>query len=112
MSEQTGLFGTEWSREDTRDFLTIYPLPSDLVWPHRDGGKRPVHPTYRVSGGYGKWLWETPYFPGLFELIHEILVNARELPTADLLADELRRILAAREAQQELPVAPSTPPAA
>lgn len=110
MSDQAGLFGTEWTREDTRDYLAMYPLPSGFVWPHRDGGKRPVQPVYQVSGGYGKWLWETPYFPGLFELIHRELVNAPELPTSDGLVDLLNQILATREAQQELPG--TTPPEA
>jgi hypothetical protein len=63
-----------------------------------------VHPTYAVKGGYGKWLWETPYFPGLFELIHEILFNAMNLPPPDVLAETLRRILAEREGQKNLPV--------
>lgn len=108
MSGGDGLFGIEWTREDTRDFLTMYPLPSDFVWPHRDGGKRPVQPIYRVSGGYGKWLWETPYFPGFFELIHEVLVKAGDdLPTTEQLVEKLLAILAAREAQRELPMPPT-----
>jgi hypothetical protein len=111
MSTQPTLFGPadEWSREDTRDFLTANPLPSDFVWPHRDGGKRPVQPVYRVTGGYGKWLSETPYFPGLFELIHRELFNCGEtLPTAEILAAMLRQILAEREAHEaaRLPLQP------
>lgn len=108
---QPTLFGPadEWTREDTRDYLTANPLPNDFVWPHREGGKRPVQPAYRVSGGYGKWLWETPYFPGLFELIHRELFNCGDtLPTPEILASVLNQILAEREAQEaaRLPLKP------
>jgi hypothetical protein len=88
-----------WSQDDTAAYLKQWPLPSDFVWPHRDGGERPVHPSHSYTrGGYGKWLRETPYFEGLFQLIHDELVRLpadAELPTPEQLAarlNELRRM--------------------
>lgn len=65
-----------WSQADTRAFLTKFPLPSEFTWPNRDGIEKPVLPSYRITGGYGKWLHETPNFPGLFELVHGIIARA------------------------------------
>jgi len=65
-----------WRDIQTEGFLTENPLPADFQWPDRYGKSRAVLPTYRISGGYGKWLHETPYFPGLFELIHNLLARA------------------------------------
>jgi hypothetical protein len=68
-----------WSQSDTRAWLTKYPLPVDFEWKDRDGVTRAVLPSHRhntLKGGYGKWLAETPYFPGLFELAHDILLRA------------------------------------
>lgn len=65
-----------WTHADTRAWLTRYPLPADFTWPDRDAVVRAVLPSNRLSGGYGKWLHETPYFPGLFELVHTILARA------------------------------------
>jgi hypothetical protein len=62
-----------WTKEHTQAWLTGSPLPADLRWRHRDGGVRIVSPRYRLTAGYGKWLRETPYFPGLFEAVHELL---------------------------------------
>jgi len=59
-------------------YLNAYPLPDSLTWPHRDGGERPVRPSHGMVIGNGKWLRETPYFPGLFELCHDILEEAPE----------------------------------
>lgn len=75
-------------------------LPADFAWPHRD--KHPdgsmnlqiVIPSYRLTKGYGFWLKTTPYFPGLFEKIHQILARRPELP-AD--GAELAQILNANE---------------
>jgi hypothetical protein len=50
-----------------------------------------VRPRHTSVTSYGKWLEETPYFPGLFEEIHGILLHARELGDADWLAAELLR---------------------
>lgn len=65
-----------WDEMSTEGWLTEYPLPADFTWTDRYGKERPVLPTYRIKGGYGKWLHETPYFPGLFELVHKILALA------------------------------------
>lgn len=55
-------------------FLSACPLPASFTWPHRDGGERVVMPSHStLKGGYGKWLRETPYFPGLFEDVHLVL---------------------------------------
>jgi len=65
-----------WTHVQTEGWLTEYPLPVDFLWPDRYGKPRPVLPTYRTKFGYGKWLMDTPYFPGLFEEIHGILARA------------------------------------
>lgn len=72
------LFGAAapWSPIQTEGWLTEYPLPPSFTWPDRYGQVRPVLPKYALKGGYGKWLHETPYFPGLFEQIHDILAAA------------------------------------
>ena len=79
-----------WSRDDTQTYLSANPLPRDFTWPHRDGGDRPVHPAHTSVNSYGAWLRETPYFRGLFPLIHEILATAPDLGDAAWLAGELR----------------------
>jgi hypothetical protein len=92
-----------WTAEDTMAYLTANPLPSDFVWPHRDGGLRPVVPSHSVlKGGYGKWLRETPYFQGLFELIHDLLLRADPLPDAEGLARALNEVRRLRGEQKEL----------
>jgi hypothetical protein len=81
-----------WSSDDTMHALTAHPLPESFTWTHRDGGEHPVQPAHsRLKGGYGKWLRETPYFPGLFEEIHAILVRLPDDQpiTAQAIADEL-----------------------
>lgn len=65
-----------WSEIQTEGWLTEFPLPADFTWADRYGVERPVLPKYKISGGYGKWLHETPYFPGLFEHIHAIIARA------------------------------------
>jgi len=62
-----------WTRDQTMAYLNANPLPRTFLWPHRDGGERPVHPSHSYVTGYGKWLRETPYFRGLFERIHAAL---------------------------------------
>jgi hypothetical protein len=80
-----------WDDIATEGWLTEYPLPADFTWQDRYGRERAVLPSYRIKGGYGKWLAETPYFPGLFELIHKILARApSDQPlTAEWLVAEL-----------------------
>lgn len=76
---------------DTRTYLDANPLPINFDWPDDEGRPRPVRPRHTSVTSYGKWLEETPYFPGLFEEIHSILLHARELGDADWLAAELLR---------------------
>lgn len=80
-----------WSKDDTEAFLTAYPLPSTLTWPGKDGKTHAVTPKYKIEA-YGKWLRETPYYPGLFDAVHEVLLAA-----GDALPDSDERILAALE---------------
>ena len=84
-----------WDRAATRAYLDANPLPPTFTWKHRDGGQRPVHPSHKQVTGYGKWLHETPYFPGLFELIHGILAlsdaHTKTVGDAVWLAAELER---------------------
>lgn len=81
-----------WTRDATMRYLNGNPLPADFTWPHRDGGERPVRPVHQMVEGYGKWLRETPYFPGLFELIHDILDQEAEISDAEWLAGLLRAL--------------------
>lgn len=98
-----------WTSDDTERWLTVNPLPQDFTWPHRDrlpdGGEnwQPVLPSYRLHKGYGFWLRTTPYFPGLFEEIHAVLLGGgNELPEPDQLAETLRARHAAAGIQQKL----------
>lgn len=74
--DELPLDAAAWTQASTRAFLTAYPLPTDFRWRDRDGVTRAVLPTYALKGGYGKWLQETPYFPGLFEECHDLLLRA------------------------------------
>jgi hypothetical protein len=78
-----------WTRDDTMAYLKANPLPREFTWQHRDGGRRAVQPSHSSVENYGKWLRETPYFQGLFELCHDILAAAPDLGDADWLAAEL-----------------------
>ena len=96
-----------WSPENTQAYLTANPLPASFRWMHRDGSESAVVPSYRLTGGYGKWLRETPYFPGLFEEIHGVLVrwpDEKPLPDPDQLAKILHETRKARGEQQRLPI--------
>lgn len=101
-----------WSHDDTEAFLTRFALPTDFRWERtekRDGQKfiepdQPVLPNYTISKGYGFWLRTTPYFPGLFEEIHDVLLRApddQEL-TAEWVAEQLLERRRARGEQQGL----------
>lgn len=80
-----------WTPEDTKEYLDHNPLPKDFTWRHKDGGLRPVQPSYSVES-YGKWLRETPNFQGLFEEVHRVIVHAgAKLPDIDTVAAELLR---------------------
>lgn len=100
-----------WTPDHTEAWLKTNPLPVDFLWPHRDknadGLPRlvPVLPSYQLHKGYGFWLRTTPYFPGLFEEIHAILVRVppdAALPTPDELAHILRTNAAAKGEQLEI----------
>lgn len=98
-----------WTADDTERYLREYPLPADFRWPHRDRADdgsevlAPVLPSYRLHKGYGFWLRTTPYFPGLFEEIHQVLLSiGDELPTPERLAEILHQRRAARGQQTNL----------
>ena len=88
-----------WTPDDTMAFLSAYPLDPSFKWAHRDGGEKPVQPSHtHLKGGYGKWLRETPYFPGLFEEIHAILARLPDDET--ITAEQIGfRLLAQKRAQ-------------
>lgn len=100
-----------WTSDDTEKWLRLNPLPSDFLWPHRDknadGSERlaPVLPSYQLHKGYGFWLRTTPYFPGLFEAVHAILVRIppdASMPSPEELAHVLRVNAAAKGKQLEI----------
>lgn len=90
-----GMARAVWSKDDTQAYLKANPLPREFKWLHRDhqadpeGGMRTVQPSHASVANYGKWLRETPYFPGLFELVHEVLAGSHDLGDADWLAEQL-----------------------
>ena len=98
-----------WLDTDTMAYLDMNPLPVDFQWFHRNKDKagKPllvvVKPTYHIRDGYGKWLHDTPYFPGLFELIHDLLFHSgAQLPGITTLTATLERIKAERIGQADL----------
>lgn len=95
--------GDPWSRDATMRYLNSVPLPAAFTWPHRDGGELAVRPVHTAVIGYGKWLRETPYFPGLFELAHELLVSAPQDLDVEWLPSRLQ------EARAQYKDAPSKP---
>lgn len=102
---------TPWTPDDSEKWLTEtgHALPDDFTWPHRDpkpdgsANLQPVLPSYRLAKGYGFWLRTTPYFPGLFEEIHQILLMSDPLPDdGAALAEVLRARLLQRGEQTKL----------
>lgn len=83
-------------------YLNANPLPVTFKWTHRDGGDRTVQPSHKSVTGYGKWLRETPYFQGLFELIHDVLTPLDALGDSDWLVAQIRRRQELAE-QEKLP---------
>lgn len=84
-----------WTRDATMRYLNARPLPRTFMWPHRDADDnkdRPVWPVHGSVIGYGKWLREVPYFPGLFELVHDVLAAAPDEFNAEWLPFELQRV--------------------
>ena len=112
MSDLVQLPSPAWTADDTEAFLTRFALPTDFRWDRteRRGTERvivpdqPVLPEYRISKGYGFWLRTTPYFPGLFEEIHDVMLRAPEDQelTSDWLATQLTERRRLRGAQQGL----------
>jgi hypothetical protein len=94
-----------WTRDATMRYLNANPLPASFRWTHRDGGERAVQPSHRLVTGYGKWLRETPYFQGLFELIHDLLEQVSEVGDGEWLAAEIMKRRTLRE-QEKLPLGP------
>lgn len=101
---------TAWTKADTMEYLARNPLPTDFRW--RRGNFKDeafdtlplvaVQPTYAVAD-YGKWLHDTPYFQGLFELVHELIIAAgAKLPDIADLTRQLEAIRREREGQQKL----------
>jgi hypothetical protein len=102
-----------WTLDNTEQFLTRQALPSSFVWPHRDpladgsDNLQPVLPSYRLHKGYGFWLRTTPYFPGLFEEVHAVLLRWPDddaMPDADALANILNQRRALRGKQTAMPL--------
>ena len=94
---------SSWSRDATMRYLNAVPLPAEFAWPHRDGGDYKVRPVHAAVIGYGKWLRETPYFPGLFELVHDLLAAAPQELDVGWLPCELQRLRARYEAEPGQP---------
>lgn len=92
-----------WTRDHTMRHLNANPLPETFRWPHRDGGDRVVQPSHKSVAGYGKWLRETPYFQGLFELVHDVCARADALGDGEWLAAEIKKLSVASE-QPKLPL--------
>lgn len=98
-----------WTPDLTERWLSANPLPGDFQWPHRDANPdgtprlQTVIPSYRLHKGYGFWLRTTPYFPGLFEEIHDVLCAIDPLPDdGAALAATLTERLRLRGIQAEL----------
>jgi hypothetical protein len=92
----------DWTDEDVMRWLDDFPLPADFTWTRVDRTKdtkekietpnTPVRPAHH-GVAYGKWLRETPYFPGLFERARDIIraiPEGKTLPTAEQLAEMLK----------------------
>jgi hypothetical protein len=92
-----------WTLDSSMRALNKLPLPKDFTWPHRDGGERPVRPVHGAVIGYGKWLRETPYFPGLFELCHDLLTDAPNEIFYWWLPTQLRELRAKLEKEPKAP---------
>lgn len=92
----------QWSKADTMEYLSTNPLPTDFAWRHKDGRLVAVQPRYAVAD-YGKWLHDTPYFQGLFELVHDLIIAAgSKLPDITTIAVQLNQIRVQRESQKTL----------
>lgn len=101
-----------WTPDRTERYLNAFPLPEGFTWLDRNGHWKPVRPAHaerilEVQRTYGKWLAETPYFPGLFELIHRLMVlhPGETVPTSREMAEKLEpERVALRLKQAVLPI--------
>ncbi len=93
-----------WSADDTEELLNIEPLPAGFKWRLTKTSSRAmrgelvdVQPAHRDLA-FGKWLRETPYFQGLFELAHQVVVEAgAKLPSGEEIAARLTALRLERE---------------
>lgn len=69
---------SSWTVTDTEIHLSADPLPSDFTWRDYTGEMRAVCPVHALTCGFGAWLRATPYFPGLFDAIHQLLIRASD----------------------------------
>lgn len=99
---------SDWTDDDVVRYLNDYPLPADFRWTrvdrHRTTREKTltpdtlVYPSHRgvaERGTYGKWLRETPYFPGLFEKVRDIIIAIPDdapLPTPEEIAARLHEL--------------------
>lgn len=90
----------DWTDDDVMHWLNDFPLPADFRWTKVERTKDKerietpdslVLPSHR-GVDYGKWLRETPYFPGLFEQIRDIIFASDVLPTPEELAEKLYKL--------------------
>lgn len=101
----------DWTDDDVTRWLNDFPLPADFTWTRVDRTKdtkekietpgTAVRPSHH-GVAYGKWLRETPYFPGLFEAVRDIIravPAGGTLPTPEELAAQLKA--ETRPGQQE-----------
>lgn len=61
-----------WADAATVSWLNMHPLPATFRW-SVNGQLVPVRPVHVLMAGFGTWLRETPYFPGLYEACHGVL---------------------------------------
>lgn len=80
-----------WTDAATVSWLNMHPLPASFRW-SVNGQLVPVRPVHMLMTGFGTWLRETPYFPGLYEACHGVLMacDGRDIEDGAGLASRLR----------------------
>jgi hypothetical protein len=93
-----------WTEDDVIRWLNDNPLPADFRWTRVDRNRETKAKTYSPGTVvlpshrgllYGKWLRETPYFPGLFEKVRDVILALPDdapLPTPEELAERLYQL--------------------
>ncbi len=71
-----GNSGKPWASTETEAWLSKHPLPDSFRWPV-NGQLVTVRPVHSLRGSFGRWVRETPYFPGLFDACHTVLAAGR-----------------------------------